>query len=297
MKWGDIMNGSLFEYPHTSYYGSDLQELIRMYKQLTEDYSGIKSSIEECLHQIENFGDYVDEEIQKGLAVAIANIDSRMSIIEKKFESTHSELLKLKNDVSTMASDVRAEVDELRTLIYNLGDNLRAEIRVIYDLFEKFRHEVDEEIDYKTQTMLDYINDYITRLERLSVTNPFTGEFMDIQIVLNEICNYIVSGYGLTAKEYDDMQISASQYDNLLISAMNYSMRGFFMFFEHFYMKVRSPFTGNMETYREIINRLINFHKNSLTAQEYDDKLLDADSYETLSISSYDYDWNGLNII
>ena len=282
-----------FRFPNTQFYNSDLRELLAMYKHLVEEYSGLKTAIDECKEIIDNFSEYIGAEIQKALESKFSEIDNKMAMIENDFTKMESDLSSLKNEVVDKTNDMTLRIDELADDLYGVAQDLRNELGDILNYLERYKTELNDNFEYQIHLMYKYIDEYVTRLDRLSVTNPFNGIFEDIQLVIDEIGNYLISGYGLTAKEYDNMEITAAQYDNLHISAMNYSMRGFFMFFEYFYMKMRSPFTGKMETYSEVINDLVNLHKDALTAQMYDNLLLTSDGYDLIAITAYNYDWHG----
>ena len=60
---------------------------------------------------------------------------------------------------------------------------------------------------------------------------------------------------------------------------------------------IRSPFDGTYQSTETLIWQLAGLHKNALTAQEYDDKELEAETYDLLALSAYDYDWNGKTLI
>ena len=109
--------------------------------------------------------------------------------------------------------------------------------------------------------------------------------------MLNDIAKYVTQSYGLTAQEYDDLQLRASEYDAKRITAQNYSSRGILLFFKELYLKMRSPFTGLMDYYDNIIYQLSNLHRGAYTAQKYDNLLLTADDYDGLQLSAYKYDW------
>ena len=137
-----------------------------------------------------------------------------------------------------------------------------------------------------------YIDGHITEITRLYVKDPYDGQIKDVQIVLNEIVERQNYGYGLTATEYDNLQLTATQYDAKQLTAREYDFRGILIFFKEIYNKMRSPFTGQMEYYDNIIYDLCNFHRNSYNCMEYDNKLITAETYESFMATAYMFDWN-----
>lgn len=282
-----------WEFPHTNYYGSDLRELLRMYKELTEQYAGIKSEIDTAIETINNFDSIIDEKIKSA-------IENNLLAMQKSLERLESDMRKLEVDYKEFKLDTTADIQlaldnisELKRDIQNEINNIRFDMNDILRLFAEYKDSLNDIFDMKINEMIQYINEVVTKLERLNVVNPFDGTYVDIQIVLDQICHYLVYGFGLTAQEYDDMKLKASEYDNLMLSASAYSMKGFFMFFEHFYLRMRSPFTGLMDTYANIINNMIALHKKALTADIYDSLQYTAEGYGLLGIDAYHYDWNG----
>ena len=104
---------------------------------------------------------------------------------------------------------------------------------------------------------------------------------------------------GLTAGEYDAMQLTAAQYDALDISAFDYDNYARDIFGQRglyknplFYMN--SPFTGLYVPITTVINELAHLHKaDALTAAEYDALDLTASDYDNYELTAYDFDWSG----
>lgn len=282
-----------FEFPHSTMYDSDLRELLRMYKELTEQYDGIKSEIDKCIETIDNFDSIIDEKIKTAISNNLSNMQNSLTRLEKEMSDLQQDFAQYKLETNLDIQNAISDINKLKVDVENEVNKIRFEMNDLLRLFAEYKDSINGIIDAKVNELVAYINDTVTKLDRLSVINPFNGQYVDIQLVLDEICKYLTYGFGLTAKEYDDMQLKASEYDNLMLSASAYSMKGFFMFFEHFYLRMRSPFTGLMDTYANIINNLVALHKKSLTANMYDSLKYTADGYDSLSIDAYHYDWNG----
>lgn len=60
---------------------------------------------------------------------------------------------------------------------------------------------------------------------------------------------------------------------------------------------VISPFSGELVTFQQAINELANFHKNGLTAIDYDNLNLTAKTYDDKNLTAFDYDFNGKNLL
>ena len=127
------------------------------------------------------------------------------------------------------------------------------------------------------------------------VHNPVTGETEPLNKTLYDI--YEVSrAYALTAEEYDSLGLTASEYDALNMTAFEYDNNAKNVIGLGVNM-IRSPFDGTYISIERAINELAALHMNALTATEYDALEMDADAYDTLELTAYDYDWNGAALV
>lgn len=281
------------EFPNTNFYNSDLRELIAMYKKLVAEYDTIKAEIDEVTKKIEEFTQYVDEIIDEKINLKLKALTSRVTTLEIEMKKVEEEL-----------DNVNLRVDEIVKDIINLGiriDQVRVELKTdiaeVYIELGKYKESIDDIIQIEINKLIAYIDEHVTKLDRLDVVNPITGEYENIQNVLDDILDAILSGFGLTAKEYDDLELTALQYDKLVITANQYSVRGYLLFYRELIVRMRSPFTGAIDSYENIIYSLADLHKNCFTANEYDEKALTAQVYDDKLITAYTYDWNSKAVV
>lgn len=281
------------EFPNTNFYNSDLRELIAMYKKLVAEYDTIKAEIDEVTKKIEEFTQYVDEIIDEKINLKLKALTSRVTMLEIEMKQVEEEL-----------DNVNLRVDEIVKDIINLGiriDQVRVELKTdiaeVYIELGKYKESIDDIIEIEINKLIVYIDEHVTKLDRLDVVNPITGEYENIQNVLDDIVDALLSGFGLTAKEYDDLELTALQYDKLVITAIQYSVRGYLLFYRELIVRMRSPFTGAIDSYENIIYSLADLHKNCFTANEYDEKSLTAQIYDDKLITAYTYDWNSKAVV
>lgn len=282
-----------FEFPNTNFYNSDLRELIAMYKKLVAEYDTIKAEIDEVTKKIEEFTQYVDNIIDERINLKLKALTSRVTMLEIEMKQVEEEL-----------DNVNLRVDEIVKDIINLGiriDQVRVELKTdiaeVYIELGKYKESIDDIIQIEINKLIAYIDEHVTKLDRLDVVNPITREYENIQNVLDDIVDTLLSGFGLTAKEYDDLELTALQYDKLVITAIQYSVRGYLLFYRELIARMRSPFTGAIDSYENIIYSLADLHKNCFTANEYDEKALTAQIYDDKLITAYTYDWNSKAVV
>lgn len=278
-----------FEFPNTNFYNSDLRELIAMYKKLVAEYDTIKAEIDEATKKINEFTQYVDAIIDERINLKLKALSSRVAMLESEMKAVESEL----DNVSLRVNEAVKDIINLGIKIEQVRIELKSDIAEVYVEFGKYKESIDAIIQIEINRLIEYIDEHVTKLDRLDVVNPITGEYEDIQIVLNQIVDTLFTAFGITASEYDSLGLTAKQYDALQITALEYSTRGFLIFYKKLSSRMRSPFTGQIDTYDNIIYKLADLHKNGLTAKEYDNLLLEAEVYDNKQLTAYIYDWNG----
>lgn len=224
----------------------------------------------------------------------IANIRKEFTDLQAKIEQE----LKDYEDATTekiqnMLNEIKKFEDKINSEIIAINLNIS---KIIED-FSNYKKNMDKIFEINMQELKKYIDEHITEITRLYVKDPYDGQIKDVQIVLNEIVERQNYGYGLTATEYDNLQLTASQYDTEQLTAREYDYRGVLVFFKEIYNRMRSPFTGKMEYYDNIIYDLCNFHKNSYNCMEYDNKLITAKTYDSYMATAYMFDWNSKTVL
>lgn len=224
----------------------------------------------------------------------IANIRKEFTDLQAKIEqelkeyedATTEKIQKMLNEIKTFEDKINSEI-----IAINLN------ISKIIEDFSNYKKNMDKIFEINMQELKKYIDEHITEITRLYVKDPYDGQIKDVQIVLNEIVKRQNYGYGLTATEYDNLQLTALQYDTKQLTAREYDYRGVLVFFKDIYNRMRSPFTGKMEYYDNIIYDLCNFHRNSYNCMEYDNKLITAETYDSYLVTAYTFDWNSKTVL
>lgn len=283
-----------FEFPHTNFYNSDLRELLAMYKKLTAEYDGIKDEIDEAMKFINEFNTIVQQKVDEAVA---KEFDSKLKGIEAKFELINQQI----RDLSSAVEQDRASIDELYKDFNVFSLNITAELdamkRDIQDLFGEFgqfKHKILDILDGKFEEFEDYILDKITEIDRLFVINPLNGKYEGIQVVLYDIVNLIERSYGITAKDYDGLKLTAAEYRDKRVTAIDYTAKAYFLFKLQEVFRMINPFTGRFDDIKNVIKKLVDFHRNAPTATYYDTTVnISAVNYDGKNITADNYDFGG----
>ena len=224
-------------------------------------------------------------------------------------------IAQIANEVNSIEEDINSEtikyvneqINQLRLEFYNKYDKeldeilkqiveLNLLVTKMYMYWCNYSKTLDRRFETMYQRLCCYINKIFGKTGIVYVTNPLTGKIEKLQCVLYDMCNAFNYG-GLRAYEYDQLVITAKEYDTRQITAFQYDYNAKYVFFELLYLTMLSPFDGTRTPYKVIINQLANLHKNGLTASEYDDLNMEAETYDNKNISAYNYDWDGKNAV
>lgn len=290
------MSFSNFEFPNTDFYNSDLRELIAMYRNLVKEYDGIQDDITDIRNNIEDIvNKYLDKDLGQFKADLLTTVNNELTKLEKETaefkKDIENELAEFEAGTMVSITNLRQSIELFEAKVDTRIINIENQISKVYIELSEYKHEMAELFNIQRNELIEYIKEHIEQITRLYVVNPFTGAYEDVQIVLNDMAKYVTQGYGLTAKEYDDLKLRAAEYDAKRISAEKYSSRGILLFFKELYLRMRSPFTGEYDSYEHVIYTLSNMHRGAYTAEQYDGEGWDADTYDAKNWTAYEYDW------
>ena len=285
------------EFPNASYYNDDLRELIRLYNELIKAYNGLQDEIQDTIDFVNNFEEttlsIITEKINGEIAVQMSLYMQRLV----KVENLVAELESIVNTANGRIDDLQNQINSLRNQLYKSIQDLQIEYQNILKLLHQYKYDLENFVDGKVQYLERYIEERVKKIDRLWLINPVTGEIDTAQGVVDSLYEYESYSWGLTAEEYDNLQLSAWEYDQLRITALEYATRAYFIFWQLRQGMMRNPFTGANSHYSNIINTLVNLHKCALTAQEYDNLHLTAKQYEYLGLTAFEYDFFGKHYV
>lgn len=293
---------SFFEFPHTRTYDSDLGWLIKSMKELLDEYNALMAWKNQ--HDIDYRALALRvTALENNIATFEAEIERRFAALETDFDNRFNTLeVQLTNKINFMLAEAIAEIQrqigDMRQQISNLSSELTRQR--IY-LEGRIKATGDYSIQYTDDKIQALINS-LPEIMTVVVFNPVRGEVTSIQEAINDIYD-LGRVEGLTALEYDSLQLTAAEYDALELTAFEYDRYAKTLLEEAGYIKnpyhyMISPFTGDVVPLQTVITELATLHKvYALTADEYDLKELTASDYDALELSAYDYDWHGKELI
>lgn len=292
------------EFPHTNYHGTDLRELIELYKKLVDEYDGTLSAINEVNYRLSsyesNIPHYVrflmDEEIKKYITACKnekVQLEAQIKMLENDINDVRS---KLEREVRSLIADDNALADEIKEYrkeflnTLEVYDRKFSEMRLmILASSSKDRQMLEKAIADMKKTVAD-----IPKSE-LPVFNPIKVENDTINGAINDIYNIAINRLGFTAIAWHKAHITAQYFKDSNISAMTYWMYGSIELGVHNMMF--SPVSGRYTTVKMAVYELADFLKvgdfSKLTASEFDALNLTAKNYDDKNVKAQSYDWHG----
>lgn len=286
---------SFFEFPHTRTYDSDLGWLIENVKKLVDSEGAFEEYVRSWIDQHEI--DYSQ------LLVRVDTIQNEMSnfqeSMETRFEQLETELdAYIYAEVHSAVSQIIVDLGEVRGEIIQLRSDTTREIIEVTGLIEANSIILKDYLNARFEQFLHDLPD----LENVIVWNPIKGKETTINQALSDL--YTISRTdGLTAEEYDSMELTAEDYDDLELTAFEYdtyakATLGRWGIYKNPLYYMYSPFTGEYVPITSVINQLASFHMDeAITAGAYDAKEITAGDYDSLLLSAYDYDFHATSLL
>lgn len=185
------------------------------------DY-GLLSKIAEYVNKV-SYNQKIIDENNKEIVKAIEDLKAYVDEYLTGFEELKERVDVLYLDVNNLKTDVNKNKED----IYNLNIKINTDI-------ENLRIELDREINENYNILKDYVdyqdnilNEKIENIEigSIEVYNPTNGLLQPLQVVINSL--YEISNKdGLTASEFDGLDLTATGFDNYQITAYEFDSQG-----------------------------------------------------------------------
>lgn len=143
------------------------------------------------------------------------NIDINFDEIEERINLLNEELTIVKGRVTSLEEN-SATKDELSNAINNLDESLKALINEEYSILKEYVDTQDENLQYQ----IDHFD-----VGNITILDPTTGLQSSIQTVIDNIYDQTRTD-GISAAEFDALQLTATGFDEKEITAFNFDQHG-----------------------------------------------------------------------
>lgn len=259
-----------YEFPHTRTYDGDLGFLIKRYNELYSAYSNIETTVEQLQDALQNLPQNIAQEVSRQLDVAMKNVYSILGEYDER--------------ITTAENNVSYMWDKISSIEQRI-DSLIGQIALILGFIEHYTDAIGEKVYNQLKELVDEWGKDLP-----PVICPVDGRLEPISVALKHIYDFY--NQGISAADYDTLLLTAQEYDEMRITAGRYDGFAYEIFKERRVCTMVSPFTGQIDYIRNVVNRLADFHKRGITARVYDSQNHTAETYDALEITAYEYDWN-----
>lgn len=262
MAFGD------WEFPHSSYYDSDLRELIRFYKEMKAIVDDLNQKYQELLEEW--------EQVEKDFAALTAKVDNldtdveKLRIEVKDIQTHYDELLLLYEQMVKYAQSLDKLIDE----------KIRENNLKWYEKLAELKHELQSQIDdlYKKISELD-INDVFNRLEgyEQNIVDVLQDYFEGLRV------------HAITCSEYDQLQLSVNSYDSYRLTVREYAIDSRDRLNDYWIRAFINPWNGFKTTAYNVDSWNCTEFLDSIKANEYSDLELTNDEYDARNLTVFEY--------
>lgn len=269
---------SFFEFPNTRTYDSDLGWLIKSMKQLIDEYNGILTDVNTNKADI------------AALTKRVKALEANYHLLEEELEAYK---IYMNSYVYSLVNSLLSQVYDAIGRLAGMINTITAEMVRMSQSLTGLIRATDENNRAWTELKIQEIIDSFPDLQTVYVYNPVKGSITDVDTAIMDL--YELSRVGaLTALQYDIMGLTASEYDALQLTAWEYDNYGLEHIWKNPAHYMYDPFTGTYKPLQFVITELIDLHRSdALTASGYDALALDADYYDNLEVTAYNYDFYG----
>lgn len=204
-----------------------------------------------CIQALTNFP-YIEEDFDAltdyELLCKLGEYVNKVSYNQKIIDENNKEIVKSINELKEYVDEYLTGFNELKEIVYRLVDDVstisqdvahnKQDIIVLNQKIntdiENLRIELDNKISENYNILKDYIdyedsllNEKIENIEigSIEVYNPTNGQLQPLQEVINSL--YEISNKdGLTASEFDALDLTATNFDAYQITAYDFDSRG-----------------------------------------------------------------------
>lgn len=242
--------------------------------------------------------DWVLESVKSAMA-QLKEFEKKFDYLYKLYPELSAQIYQIKIDLRNTEARLKNAIDDLnrkvdsfdfathvelaqtaQQIYRSIESNvltLKSDIKLLYTYVDRgdtlSKYYTDQEIAWLYN---EFYNLSLNPVQE--VISPVTGKKGSVQQALDDLYDwqwkFFAELWGITAKEYDDLLLTASQFQSFQITAVQYD------YIARFYLK----------PWREVYSG----HSMTLSAEEYDGDNITAENFTTANLMAWQYDQRGL---
>lgn len=299
------------EFPHTNYADTDMAELIALYKTLTGDYKRLLNEIDSLRSTLADYEKNVDSRLDSKVSSSVEPVRNQViSFLNDKFGVKSSELSSQVNQtLTTMQVNINKEQQMFED---ELSDSVSERIEQLAENQSRFQETIEAKLNnnieqlkkqqtsYEQQqnrSMAEYyanLRDYSdTKYKELELRVDNLADLYNSQ----DLWSNVFSVNGFTAGEwYKYGEISCKDWNDSNITCADFYVNGKELLgYQKYKSLILDPLTGKLDYPENIlVNFIMETMPQRITAGEYEDMCLPADTYDKTMLTAKQYDMKGV---
>ena len=297
-----VFSDTLSYMEQLSAFSKKLNELITSYNKFSGEYENyVKEQLAPYQSQLDN----LDKRLNSVVKEINDNFDAFKVDVNARVNDQNASIEQLRTDVNAKIDDYKADIysklskteKEIYAHVESEFLRLKTDLTTQVTIQLQFLRRLIDLHDNNIKTWLEgRLSEFLSEIPRgqVIVTNPTNGTLDSLQQTLFDMYDYYRTD-GLTAQEYDNLQLTASEYDAQGLTAYEYDFYATrtLQIDERFYMN--DPFNGEFKLISRVVDELADLHKgdSTFTAEQYDALEMAAETYDGKELTAYGYDWQG----
>ena len=298
-------------YPYTDFHEMNLDWILTTYQSLVDkvnetidwvnnhqgEYEEALARLEAVENEIETFEAQITAAFNRLQADLEAQFAQQQAELERALAETRAQvdaaIIEMQNEVTRQLSDFVVQFQELKSEVQREINNMLSIINNAIDQLNATLEANNQYVFAYVENRLEEFRELIPDYENIYIYNPYRGIITSLQQAINDLYS-VAAIWGLTAIQYDSLELTADEYDTLGLSAIEYDTLGYKLLYKDPDLYMVNPFTGTYDPIKTVINYLAGLHKaETYTATEYDALDIDEDTYDGYEVTAYNYDWFG----
>lgn len=271
-----------------------------------DDVLSYEEWLSKVIYQLNGLQKYVDDQLSDVEALVQTDIDKLSAELKAYIDKSIKDINEALDGLEKRVDNLDGKIDEETARIIRYVDakareieekllalEIRFEARV-YDFFLMNKQYTDTKVNrerIERRADIKLLSDRLDNFQKEFplVYCPARGLYETVQEAIVDTWDSL-RYYGLTAGDYDGLELTAQAYTDLLLTAFEYDVYGAFILKDQL-REMFNPFTGQHETVRNVVTYIANLLKwNGKTASEYDGYQYTAEEFDGSTYTAYPQD-------
>lgn len=298
-------------FPYSNFHSLNLDWIVTKVKELNAkvvaldewmalhkgEYQQLVLRVTALENEIDTFETQVRSEFERLKADLDADFAAQKAEIDQALEDTKAEVAA---QIELLTREVDEAISGLDAQFAALTNEVRSELVTVKIQVNEALAVLDQRILDNNEFLFAYVENRLDQFIRdfpdlvnIQVYNPFRGSMTGLQTAINDLYDMSCI-YGLTAIQFDQLDITAQQFDDEDLTAREFDQYGYNLLHypdPRYYMY--DPFTGEINLVKNVVQKLAALHTDaeSVNVTEFEALDLTAEEFDATDITAFNFDW------